>query len=77
VIAKDTAEHILSRKDFDRALRALLSIDEVLNRQLLFNFYKWAEQKGHTLPPISDCGSSDDIAAASLNIETRQLLFHC
>ena len=68
VFAKNTAEHILSGKDFDRALRALLMVDEVLNRQLLLNFYRWAEQNGHTLPPIPDCGSSDDIAAASMSI---------
>ena len=33
VFAKLTAEHILSGKDFDRSLRAILMIDEVLNRR--------------------------------------------
>ena len=35
VFAKLTAVHVLSGKDFDRALRAILMIDEVLNRRFL------------------------------------------
>ncbi|XP_053391138.1 uncharacterized protein LOC128553968 [Mercenaria mercenaria] len=50
VFARNTADHILSGKDFDRALRALLMVDEVLNRRLLINFFRWAEDYGHTIP---------------------------
>ena len=40
VFAKGTADHILSGKDFDRASRAVLMVDEVLHRQLFENFQK-------------------------------------
>ena len=33
VIAKNTAEHILSVNDFDHALRAVLIVDEAMNRR--------------------------------------------
>ena len=45
VFAKQTAEHILSGKDFDRALRAILLVDEALNMRFLVNFKKWLEQQ--------------------------------
>ena len=35
VFAKLSAEHILSGKDFDRALKAIVMVDEVLNRRFL------------------------------------------
>ena len=50
VFAKLTAEHILSGKDFDRALRAILMIDEVLNRRFLLQFDKWAEKNSKHIP---------------------------
>ena len=41
VFAKLTAGHILSGKDFDRALRACIMIDEVLNRRFYLQFNNW------------------------------------
>ena len=60
VFAKNTAEHILSGKDFDRALRAVLIVDEALNRRFLVNFQKWLEQRNEKiseemLKEISSC----------------------
>ena len=52
VFAKLTAEHILSGKDFDRALRAILMIDEVLNRRFLLQFDKWAEKNSNQIPSV-------------------------
>lgn len=49
VFAKNTAEHILSGKDFDRALRAVLMVDEVLHRRLLENFQKWLVQRNENI----------------------------
>ena len=50
VFAKLTAEHILSGKDFNRALRAILMIDEVLSRHFLLQFDKWAEKNSKHIP---------------------------
>ena len=52
VFAKLTAEHILSGKDFDRALRAILIIDEVLNRRFLLQFVQWAKETSHQISPV-------------------------
>lgn len=49
VFAKNTDEHILSGKDFDRALRAVLMVDEVLHRRLLENFQKWLVQRNENI----------------------------
>ena len=49
---KLTAEHILSGKDFDRALRAILMIDEVLKRRFLLQFDKWAEKNSKHIPSV-------------------------
>ena len=45
VFAKQTAEHIISSKDFDRTLRAILLVDEALNMRFFVNFKKWLEQQ--------------------------------
>ena len=50
VFAKGTADHILSGKDFDRALRAILMVDEVLHRQLFQNFQKWLAKHNENIP---------------------------
>ena len=65
VFAKNTAEHILSGKDFDRALRAVLIVDEALNGRFFANFKKWLEQRNETISEemrneISSC--FDDLA---------------
>ena len=39
-----TANLILSGKDFDRALKAILMVDEALNRRFLQQFYIWVER---------------------------------
>lgn len=48
--ARITANHILSWKDFDRALKAILMVDEVLNRRFLQQFYSWAQRNSKRLP---------------------------
>ena len=52
VFAKLTAEHILSGKYFDRALRAILIIDEVLSRRFFLQFVQWAKESSHQISPV-------------------------
>lgn len=51
VFARLTADHILSDKDFDRALRAIIMIDEVLNNRFLFQLSACAERNSKLIPP--------------------------
>lgn len=51
VFARLTAEHILSGKDYDRALRGLIMVDEVMNRRFFVQFFKWAEANSVAIPP--------------------------
>ena len=44
VYAKGTADHILSGKDYDRAMRALLMVDEVLQRRFFVQLKHWMER---------------------------------
>ena len=50
VFAKGTAEHILSGKDFDRALRAMIMIDEVLHRRFFKQFEMWVSKCSVVVP---------------------------
>ena len=44
VYAKGTADHILSGKDYDRAMRAMLMVGEVLQRRLFIQLKHWMER---------------------------------
>ena len=46
VYAPGTAQHILSGKDFDRAVRALKIVDEALNNRFMHQFHEWCNQNG-------------------------------
>lgn len=50
VYARGTADHILSGKDYDRAMRALLLVDEALQRRILMQFQSWAVRNSKVLP---------------------------
>jgi hypothetical protein len=50
VFARVTAEHILSGKDFDRALRGLIMVDEVLNQRFFKQFLTWTEENSKPIP---------------------------
>ena len=66
VFAAKTTEHILSGKDFDRALRGLIMVDEVLNQRFITHFFKWLEER-------SDSVHSEIVETiASLNKESVQ-----
>ena len=49
VFAAKTADRIFSDKDFDRGMRAILMINEVLTTHLLLNFKQWCENGGHNI----------------------------
>ena len=44
VYAPGTAQYILSGKDFDRAVRSLKIVDEVLEQRFMHQFHIWCEQ---------------------------------
>lgn len=50
VYAPGTAQHILSGKDFDRALRALRLVDEALNQRFMKHFKNWCNNKTIDFP---------------------------
>ena len=52
VYAKGTADHILSGKDYDRAMRALIMVDETLQRRFLIQFKAWAIRNAKEIPEI-------------------------
>ena len=51
ILAKFKAERVLSGKDFDKARRAILMIDEVLNRRFLLQSVSWANKLSNQIPP--------------------------
>ena len=50
VYAKGTSDHILSRKDNDRAMRALIMVDETLQRRFFIQFKAWAIRNAKEIP---------------------------
>jgi len=50
VFARVTAEHILSGKYFDRALRGLVIVDEVLNQRFYHHFLEWVKANSKSIP---------------------------
>lgn len=50
VYAAGTTEHMLTGKDYDRAVRGLLLIEETLSNQFLMNFKKWCNRSEISLP---------------------------
>lgn len=49
VFAKNTVNIFFPGKDFDRALRAVLLVNDVLNRRLFVNFHTWLSQHNEEL----------------------------
>ena len=70
VFAKLTAGHILSGKDFDRALRACIMIDEVLNRRFYLQFNNWIINNSKYLP-TDLCQMLNNFTRRSDSIETH------
>ena len=66
--AKGTADHILSGKDYDRAMRALIMVDEALQRRFFMQFKAWVARTEKEIPDsvseiinkMSDCLYSVD-----------------
>ena len=50
VFASRTVDHMLSGKDFDRALYGLKLLEEALSAQFLQQFYTWCERTGNRIP---------------------------
>jgi hypothetical protein len=50
VYAPGSAQHILSGKDFDRALRALKLVDEALSCRFMHQFNQWRGERGMVIP---------------------------
>ena len=78
VFAASTAHHMLTGKDFDRALYGLKLFDEVLWKRLLANFMVWCREQGIEIPDTSTEGKKfecavrsnhDDIAQAYQDLE--------
>ena len=73
VYAAGSAEHMLSGKDFDRALHGLRLVDEVLNRRFLLHFKRWCDDNKHIIPDqisqlLSHLTEDDSIISVTLQL---------
>ena len=77
VYGKNTAEQILQGKDFDRALRAIILIDEVMTQKFLANFHVWLTKKGKALPETLTDEVSDLLGTLRTCDEDTNWIYPC
>jgi hypothetical protein len=82
VYAAGTVECMFSGKDFDRALRGLRLVDEVLNRRFLLHFKQWCRMNNHDIPEqiteylsnLAEVNSMADVITQMMDIVDHSLV---
>ena len=68
--AAGTVRHMLSGKEYERAIKGLLMVDEALCDRLLCNFEQWCEEKNKVIPVMGELVKvSEAISSKSSNVE--------